>query len=232
VNKLEKKGLIMKRIACQTTPRADQKRPATNISIFSSILNLGRGLALAFVLLGLGAALTNQPLFSQTIIDQKSCGRCGKQVSLSSVVGDNCPHCGAYWGAQENSYREVPAPPARRKPAASPGRSSPAQESLTFKPSKRLTWPRYAHFLGGPKKLVVENHGSPMWLALRSGASGADIWLETGAMGCFDLEPGTYKLYACSYPGGRATLLEGGTITIPKGRGGTRKLCLWTDEES
>jgi|GEM_PF-3373029 len=30
----------------------------------------------------------------------KNCGSCGKPVPLSSAVGQRCPHCGAYWGAE------------------------------------------------------------------------------------------------------------------------------------
>ena len=34
----------------------------------------------------------------------KSCGSCGKQVSIHSKIGDYCPHCGVRWG-YENERR-------------------------------------------------------------------------------------------------------------------------------
>jgi len=30
-------------------------------------------------------------------LQSKSCGGCGRTVSLSANAGDRCPHCGAYW---------------------------------------------------------------------------------------------------------------------------------------
>jgi hypothetical protein len=32
---------------------------------------------------------------------EKTCGACGKIVSVSSMAGQRCPHCGAYWGAEK-----------------------------------------------------------------------------------------------------------------------------------
>ncbi len=40
----------------------------------------------------------------------KSCGRCGRTVSLGAQVGDNCPHCGAYWGGLHRRFSTGPAP--------------------------------------------------------------------------------------------------------------------------
>ncbi len=34
----------------------------------------------------------------------KTCGNCGKSVSLSSHSGGRCPHCGAYWGSEHKTY--------------------------------------------------------------------------------------------------------------------------------
>lgn len=34
----------------------------------------------------------------------KSCGSCGKEVSINSTVGMRCPHCGVIWG-RENEHR-------------------------------------------------------------------------------------------------------------------------------
>lgn len=35
----------------------------------------------------------------------KSCGRCGKPVSASSIAGGRCPHCGAYWSFERTTRR-------------------------------------------------------------------------------------------------------------------------------
>ncbi len=40
----------------------------------------------------------------------KSCGACGKPVSVSSQVGDRCPHCGVVWGTERRIT--VPADPS------------------------------------------------------------------------------------------------------------------------
>lgn len=40
----------------------------------------------------------------------KSCGKCGKAVSVSAKVGDVCPHCGVRWGLENEST--VPAAPS------------------------------------------------------------------------------------------------------------------------
>lgn len=36
--------------------------------------------------------------------ESKSCGACGKEVSIYSRVGMRCPHCGVIWG-RENEHR-------------------------------------------------------------------------------------------------------------------------------
>ena len=33
-----------------------------------------------------------------TTTTSKSCGKCGKGISISSEIGDRCPHCGVKWG--------------------------------------------------------------------------------------------------------------------------------------
>ena len=40
----------------------------------------------------------------------KSCGSCGKQVSIHSKIGDYCPHCGVRWG-YENERRTTYSSP-------------------------------------------------------------------------------------------------------------------------
>ncbi len=36
--------------------------------------------------------------------ESKSCGACGRGVSLDSRPGMSCPHCGARWGRENSSY--------------------------------------------------------------------------------------------------------------------------------
>lgn len=38
--------------------------------------------------------------YGSTYMSDKSCSACGKSVSLSSLAGQSCPHCGAYWGSE------------------------------------------------------------------------------------------------------------------------------------
>ena len=40
-----------------------------------------------------------------TYLSDKSCSACGKSVSLSSLAGQHCPHCGAYWGTEREIRR-------------------------------------------------------------------------------------------------------------------------------
>ena len=35
----------------------------------------------------------------------KTCGACGKPVSLTARAGQRCPHCGAYWGGERTIRR-------------------------------------------------------------------------------------------------------------------------------
>jgi hypothetical protein len=42
--------------------------------------------------------------FSQSY-ESKSCGKCGKSVSIYSKIGDICPHCGVRWGHENTSSR-------------------------------------------------------------------------------------------------------------------------------
>jgi hypothetical protein len=36
---------------------------------------------------------------------EKTCGRCGRVVPSSSRPGQNCPHCGAYWGTESGKIK-------------------------------------------------------------------------------------------------------------------------------
>lgn len=41
---------------------------------------------------------------TQTITTtEKTCSGCGKTVSISSSAGQNCPHCGGYWGSERKT---------------------------------------------------------------------------------------------------------------------------------
>lgn len=35
--------------------------------------------------------------------ERKSCGSCGKEVSIYSTVGMSCPHCGVEWGKENTT---------------------------------------------------------------------------------------------------------------------------------
>lgn len=35
----------------------------------------------------------------------KSCGNCGRTVSVSATTGQRCPYCGAYWGRENTRYK-------------------------------------------------------------------------------------------------------------------------------
>ena len=53
----------------------------------------------------LGSIVISNELFSQNnTLESKSCGSCGKQVSIYSRIGMTCPHCGVKWG-YENEMR-------------------------------------------------------------------------------------------------------------------------------
>jgi ssDNA-binding Zn-finger/Zn-ribbon topoisomerase 1 len=42
---------------------------------------------------------------SSSFYGEKNCGRCGRVVSSSSRAGQNCPYCGAYWGAESEKRK-------------------------------------------------------------------------------------------------------------------------------
>jgi len=44
--------------------------------------------------------LLASPAVAQQNIISKSCTSCGREVPLSSSVGDYCPHCGVRWGGE------------------------------------------------------------------------------------------------------------------------------------
>lgn len=46
--------------------------------------------------------------FENFTVTEARCGKCGKQVSPDSKVGDRCPHCGVIWG-REAPLDEKPA---------------------------------------------------------------------------------------------------------------------------
>ena len=43
--------------------------------------------------------------YTSTYFADKSCGACGKGVSLSSSAGGKCPHCGIYWNIERKVCR-------------------------------------------------------------------------------------------------------------------------------
>lgn len=40
-----------------------------------------------------------------SVLSGKSCGACGRGVSLSAHAGQRCPHCGAYWGGERTIHK-------------------------------------------------------------------------------------------------------------------------------
>lgn len=61
---------------------------------------------------------------AQHLVDKK-CGRCGASVGLAAAVGQNCPHCGAFWGAARERYVHAPESPS--EPSAQPEPRSAAR---------------------------------------------------------------------------------------------------------
>ena len=55
----------------------------------------------------------------------KSCGSCGKQVSIHSKIGDYCPHCGVRWGYENERRTTSYKKSYNRKPNYSSNYSSP-----------------------------------------------------------------------------------------------------------
>lgn len=51
---------------------------------------------------------------SSSRVTGKSCGGCGKPVSLSARVGDRCPHCGGRWGVERTNYTYSASPASPR----------------------------------------------------------------------------------------------------------------------
>ena len=39
----------------------------------------------------------------------KHCGNCNSPVSASAEVGDKCPHCGVYWGREDETEKDARA---------------------------------------------------------------------------------------------------------------------------
>lgn len=55
----------------------------------------------------------------------KSCGSCGKEVSIHSKIGDYCPHCGVRWGYENERRTTSYKKSYKRKPNYSSNYSSP-----------------------------------------------------------------------------------------------------------
>ncbi len=66
---------------------------------------------------------------AQEYVESKQCGRCKRQVAITSRVGQQCPYCGVRWGYENQqrrteyrtAYAPYPSyesqPPQRRKRA-------------------------------------------------------------------------------------------------------------------
>ncbi|MFV9552531.1 hypothetical protein [Algibacter sp. PT7-4] len=80
-------------------------------------------------------------IYSQTTTtESKSCGACGKAVSIYSKVGDTCPHCGVRWG-DENTRTTTVTKPSYTLP--------------------RTNYPSYSNTNTFPKKTVEKKKPNP-----------------------------------------------------------------------
>ena len=107
-------------------------------------------LPISFGLLGGGPTATAQSWYGGGGYElmRKSCSHCGREVSLSSRVGQQCPHCGAHWSAERRNVTNVP-PTWGVKPADSDVQasstnldnddSSAAVASATVEPSDTVS---------------------------------------------------------------------------------------------
>jgi hypothetical protein len=104
--------------------------------------------ALALALLMAGCISLSPPCAAQgsgsyrTL--SKTCGKCGRQVSISAKVGDTCPYCGAVWGAETSTY--VPS-----SSGSSPHRTVPAGRSRQLAADDSAA-NRYRWNPGGPRR--------------------------------------------------------------------------------
>jgi hypothetical protein len=58
-------------------------------------------LAISLIVLNFTSLTTKAQTYTT---ESKSCGACGKEVSINSRPGMTCPHCGARWGRENTSY--------------------------------------------------------------------------------------------------------------------------------
>lgn len=92
------------------------KRSAVGWGIFSFFLPYIACLILPFLKEGdpvkrrswwepIGSGGNQWGSYNTTEWSQKTCGACGREVPPDSHSGQRCPHCGAYWGAENKKYK-------------------------------------------------------------------------------------------------------------------------------
>ncbi len=87
------------------------------------------------------------PSFGQQRKEYKQCLSCKKEIPPNSTVGQKCPYCGVYWGAEQNEFGQVTK--------TAPGGFD--DDRLFRRGSIRLAFLIGAFVIGGIAKLVHNN---------------------------------------------------------------------------
>jgi len=118
----------------------------------------------------------------------KSCGHCGKRVSLLASVGDRCPHCGVIWSAESAHRRTSPIRKALAAllPMLLLGLAVWAiapQALMYFSPQDRPEWERPSWHLFLAHEIVGPDGGAMVWVrggTLEMGSSHQEVqWAST-----------------------------------------------------
>jgi hypothetical protein len=199
----------------------------------SNVIRLVRSIVFGLAFVGSGAIVFINPAPASAQVMSKSCSNCGASVSLSSRVGEQCPHCGAYWSGEQTRYREVDAgPQTHTKSPTPPAVVAPSAEHVCFQvDSEPEAWPSFKKPLYGANQLCLENDtGRDMWLALRCGEAGVAVWLPAFSTARLPVPPGSFSVFGCVYPCGVATRVKANDIDVTEDFGGIHRLRLWRIE--
>lgn len=79
-------------------------------------------------LLGSGIAGLS-PSVAEAQVVSKECSNCGASVSMSSRVGEYCPHCRAYWGSESYKYSSSGSSSYGGQPRLSPWQRAAMQKA-------------------------------------------------------------------------------------------------------
>lgn len=120
--------------------------------VWRMIRTVGAALMLSLVSL---CAVPLPSAHAQWVHVASRCGRCGRDVPLSSHAGQRCPHCSAFWGSEVSRYGGGTTSVSASGTAGPPA-PTPAPAKITV------------HHPGGSMSVAVRHRGSVVLVPVRT----------------------------------------------------------------